>query len=259
MKRALQIEEARLLNFARRYLSEAFPNPQRMGCPTQRELRLMALQPQQADESVSDHLTFCSPCFKRYMDFLVDLQQERGVKKRLLWRDVLAWPKATPVRIGSAVMVIGLLSMVTCFVALQQDGQDVLAPLRPATTPGPIGVAPLTLDLTELSPTRGSKSQKAGSHRINVPLGLLDLTLTLPLGSEQGSYRTTLRSGDQVFWSQSTQARLHDGQMLIRTEADFRQVPPGTYNLEVESTAGIRLIQPVLIGATLPANKEQER
>ncbi len=256
MKRALQIEEARLLNFARRYLSEAFPNPQRMGCPTQRELRLMALQPQRTNESVSDHLTFCSPCFNRYMDLLAELRQERQTQKRPLWTDLLAWVKTSPAWIGSTVMVVGLISMVAYFGALPRERPKIPAPPRPVTAPSPMTFTPFTLDLRELSPTRGSKSRKAGSHRL--PGARLDLTLILPLGSEQQSYRMTLRSGDEVLWSHFAQAQLRDGQMLIRTEADLRLIPPGSYTLEVESTTGIRLTQPVLIGAALPASKEQK-
>jgi len=257
MKPNTHSEEERLLTFAKRHLSEAFPNPKRVGCPDESKLRSMAVVPREADPALGEHLAFCSPCFNRYMDLLTELRQEQQAQSRSLWKEVFAWPKTSPMWIGSAVMVIGLISMVAYFVALQREGPNVPAPFPPVTAPGPIAFTPITLDLRELSPTRGSESRKeASQRRMHIPGSQLNLTLILPLGSEPEPYRLTLRSGDQALWSQSAQGHLHDGQMLIWTEADFRQVPLGSYNLEVESPSGIRLTQPVFIGTGSPANKE---
>lgn len=259
MKQSTHVEEERLLRFAKRYLSEAFPNPERAGCPDESALRSMAVQPQRADAAVSEHLAFCSPCFNRYMDLLAELRQEERTERRLLWKDVRAWPMTSPMWIGSAVMAIGLITMIAYFVALQWEGPAPPIPPQPVVGTTPIAASPFTLDLSELSPTRGPESRNAASpRRIQVPPSLLDLTLILPLGSEQQSYRMTLRSGDEVLWSQSAHAQLQDGQMLIKTEADLRQIPQGSYNLEVASAAGIRLIQPVLVVPGLPASKEQK-
>ncbi|MGH3631517.1 MAG: hypothetical protein ACRDRL_29265, partial [Sciscionella sp.] len=105
----------------------------------------------------------------------------------------------------------------------------------------------LSLDLSNLSPVRGSETPTTGSQRVRVPRSPLDLTLTLPLASEERPYDVTLSAGVRTFWSKSAQAHLHNGQTLIRIEADFTQVPAGNYNLEVESSTGVRLIQPVFI------------
>jgi hypothetical protein len=68
--------EAEFLGFAKSYLSEAFPNPQRIGCPPDSDLQRMAEHPIEArDTNVSEHLTCCSPCFKRYMEILAGLRK----------------------------------------------------------------------------------------------------------------------------------------------------------------------------------------
>lgn len=259
MKRISHTDEARLLKFARRYLSEAYPNPERIGCPSDHQLRFMAVQPQQADPVVSEHLTFCSPCFNRYMDFLAELRHEQQAQKQPLWKQIIAW-RATPrLRIGAVAVAVLVFSVVAYLVVIQREGPR--APIAPQSriAPGPITLSPFALDLKGLSPTRGSEPTKTRSQRrIRIPGSLLDLTLTLPLGSEEQFYRLTLSAGGRVFWFQSTQAHLHNGQILIRIEADFRQVPAGSYNLEVESSAGIRLTQPVLIEAALPGSTEQK-
>jgi len=70
------IDENKFFGFAKSYLSEAFPNPQRIGCPPEGELIRMAEHPSEQDEEISDHLTGCSPCFNRYMQILAKLRTE---------------------------------------------------------------------------------------------------------------------------------------------------------------------------------------
>jgi hypothetical protein len=61
--------------FAKSYLSEAFPNSQRIGCPADSDLARMAEHPTEQDAPVSEHLTGCSPCFRRYMEILDSLKR----------------------------------------------------------------------------------------------------------------------------------------------------------------------------------------
>ena len=71
-----EFNEAEFLGFAKSYLSEAFPNPQRIGCPPDSDLQRMAEHPVEArDATVSEHLTCCSLCFNRYTEILADLRQ----------------------------------------------------------------------------------------------------------------------------------------------------------------------------------------
>jgi hypothetical protein len=68
--------EQEFLDFAKSYLSEAFPNPQRIGCPRDWELIRMSEHPkEELHAAISDHITFCSPCFNRYMEILGELKR----------------------------------------------------------------------------------------------------------------------------------------------------------------------------------------
>ncbi len=70
------IKEDEFFGFAKSYLSEAFPNPQRIGCPADSDLVRMAEHPMEhRDAGVSKHLTSCSPCFNRYMAILAELKR----------------------------------------------------------------------------------------------------------------------------------------------------------------------------------------
>jgi hypothetical protein len=69
--------EEEFRGFLNTYLSEAFPNRQRIGCPLDSDLQRMAECPVEArDAEVSEHLTCCSPCFRRYMEILADLKRK---------------------------------------------------------------------------------------------------------------------------------------------------------------------------------------
>jgi hypothetical protein len=72
-----EFSEAEFFGFAKSYLSEAFPNPQRKGCPPDSELQRMAEHPVEArDAAVSEHLTCCSHCFNHYMEILAGLRRQ---------------------------------------------------------------------------------------------------------------------------------------------------------------------------------------
>jgi hypothetical protein len=127
-------------------------------------------------------------------------------------------------------------------------------PLNPT-----VAYLPFSLDLSALSPVRGAESATGTQRRVPVPSSPLDLTLTLPLASTEGRYDLRLTAGSETIWSKSAQAHLLKGKTLIQVEADFRQIRTASYTLEVQSSTGIRLAQPVSIVAALPKSAEQKR
>jgi hypothetical protein len=243
-----------LLHFARSYLSDAFPNPDRQGCPPDAALRSLAVDPSGSEAKLTEHLANCSPCFNRYSELLAELKLGKSAGTSSSWRRISVWSTAHPLLVGAALVcalliAVGANLLVNCF--------NVPSPPPLQTHAGPSSTEPVKtavafrLDLSKVSPIRGAKPPTTGSMRaIPVPGSPLDFTLTLPLGSEEGSYVVRLRAGDHTLWSDSAQAHLHNAQILIRVQADFRQIPVGNYNLEVESPAGVRLTQPVLIETT---------
>lgn len=74
-----EFNEDEFFGFAKSYLSEAFPNPQRIDCPPDSALQQMAEHPvAERDDEVSKHLTGCSPCFNRYMEILAELRNRKA-------------------------------------------------------------------------------------------------------------------------------------------------------------------------------------
>jgi hypothetical protein len=248
-------KEEELLVFARSYLSDAFPNPERTGCPPDDALRLMATGSPESHESVSEHLTCCSPCFNAYMGHLA---QARAKVRTITWIR----------RSAAALGVAAILAIVAYLFFAKHQNAPIVAPRNaaPITTPATpdqtqtaVMYVPVLVDLSNVSPTRGSKQSTARSFAQIIPSGSpVALSVRLPLGSEEGLYLITLRSRRNTVWSELMQARRENGDTLLRIHADFRDLPTGSYSLQVLS-GGRRLSAPVLIKTALPESKEQKR
>jgi hypothetical protein len=264
-RRASEKKEKELLAFARVYLSEAFPNPAREGCPADSELQSLALNPRESGPEVTEHLAACSPCFRRYGELLSEFKSQREAQKELSWGTLSVWVKAHPLLAGSAVACLLLVAMGVGVLlrAIRQPNPPPIEANRKPSPTGPVNPSvaylPFGLDLSALSPIRGSESPPTGTQRSAlVPNSPLDLTLTLPLASPEGRYDLKLRTGGQTVWSKSAQAHVEKGKTLIHVEADFRQIQTGNYSLEVRSATGILFIEPVSIQPPLPNGREQK-
>jgi hypothetical protein len=260
---ALETKKKELLDFARSYLSEAFPNPDRHGCPPDAALRSLAFNPRESEPTVTEHLATCSPCFMRYSELLGELKSQPRVEPRLSFTRISEWSKAHPVLAGTAALCM-LLIVIGVGLLLHGIRQPNTPPMDTHRKPNPteplnptVAYSPFSLDLSALSPVRGSES--AGTQRrVPVPGSPLDLTLTLPLASAEGRYDLRLTAGSETVWSKSAHAHLIKGKTLIQVQGDFRQIRTGNYNLEVQSSTGIRLVQPVSIQAASPKSEEQK-
>ena len=261
---ALETKKRELLDFARSYLSEAFPNPDRQGCPPDAALRSLVFNPNESEPTVTEHLATCSPCFRRYSELLGELKSQPRLEPRLSFTRISAWSKAHPVLAGTAALCM-LLIVIGVGLLLHGIRQPNTPPMDTHRKPNPteplnptVAYSSFSLDLSALSPVRGSESATGTQQRVPVPSSPLDLTLTLPLASAEGRYDLRLTAGSETVWSKSAQAQLLKGKTLIQVEADFRQIRTGNYNLEVQSSTGIRLVQPVSIQAASPKSGEQK-
>ena len=249
--------EQDLLDFTRSYLSEDFPNPERRGCPPDDALKVQASRPIQSDESISDHLTCCSPCFNAYMAHLAHARavkvQSEGIRRA-------TWIRRSLVTAGLAVVLV-----IAIYVVLtRRHGDPTVAPRTPAPSGNPRTPAqvlatsmyvPVLIDLSNASPVRGANQSEAGPSPQVIPsTPLIDFTLQLPIGSEARGYSVILSTNRRRVWSGSAQGHLENGQMFLRTRADFTHVGVGNYDLVVASK-GFRLSVPVVVKIT-PSGRE---
>src|SRR5260370_39711065 len=101
---ALETKKRELLDFARSYLSEAFPNPDRQGCPPDAALRSLAFNPNESEPTVTEHLAVCSPCFKRYTKLLAELKSQQPAEERSASTRTFILANAHPLLVRAAVM-----------------------------------------------------------------------------------------------------------------------------------------------------------
>jgi hypothetical protein len=264
-RRAFERRGNDFLDFARSYLSEAFPNPDRQGCPPDPALRSLAFNPTEGEPAVTQHLAFCSPCFRRYSELLAELKSQQQAAESP-WSRIYLWSRAHLV-LAATALACALFTAIGVSLLLRGIRQPSAPPIETNRKPSPtqpvnpnVAYLPFSLDLSRLSfPVRGSESAPTGTkQRVLVPNSRLNLTLTLPFASPEGRYEVKLAAGGQTFWSKSAQAHLQEGKTLIQVEADFTKIQAGNYNLEVRSLSGIRLIQPVSIQPPLLHSGEQK-
>jgi hypothetical protein len=248
-KRQVFEREQDLLEFAHSYLSEAFPNPERKGCPPDNALRILASRPTESDESTSNHLTCCSPCFNAYMAYLAHARAEL-VESQKIRR--ATWIRRSLVTAGALALL--MIALYVFFnrrpidpTVAPRTPEPVGKPETPAQMPTTAMYVPVLVDLSNASPVRGLDQGEASPSLQVIPSSpLINLNLLLPLGSEERRYSVRLSSSRDVVWSGLAQAHLENGQMLLRMHADFSDIPAGNYDLVVVSE-GFRLTVPVLV------------
>ena len=166
-KRRVFEREQDLLEFARSYLSEAFPNPERKGCPPNDALRVLASRPTDTDESISNHLTCCSPCFNAYMAHLAHARAEL-IESQKIRR--ATWVTRSLVTAG--VLAILMIALYVFFnrrhmepTVAPRTPEPVGKPATPAQMPATAMYVPVLVDLSNASPVRGHDQGEPVLHR----------------------------------------------------------------------------------------------
>jgi hypothetical protein len=246
-----------LFKFGRAYLSEAFPNPERKGCPPDKALRLLASRPTQGDPSITDHVTCCSPCFNVYMAHLEHARAEANESRRM---GRARWVKWSVVSAGVAAMLaISIYLSVIKRQSAPAVGQRPPTPISKPGTPTQMSATakylPVLVDFSTSGPGRGiSQGPPTHSAQVVPASQFVELTLQLPIGSEAAIYSVKLKSKMRTEWASTGRAHLESGQPLLRIRADFSHIPPGQHDLVVASK-GLHLSVPVMLKSTQTNNQ----
>ena len=231
-RRVAEDNSEELFRFAHSYLSTAFPNPTRNGCPADTALSALASDPLAADPAIGEHISCCSPCFTRYIEILSAQRSTLPVRSRGWAPRPFAWVVAVLVLAAATTIYVGIRSTVTA---------------RRST--GGQAYARLVIDLEPFSSSRApTEEEQPENPELILPRRPTDLVLELPVGSNEGSYRVSLNATDKVLWSALITASLNDHKLSLETNADFSKISAGHYLLRVESDTGIEINAPVFLG-----------
>jgi len=213
-------EEA-LVAAAARLFRAGFPNSERIGCPS-REL-LVSVSRHSASESdsrrVLDHLSCCSPCFGDYEKLARQNRLARNLKFLALCASVL------------------LCICLTAWYYSKTPGRPQIEPPVAKEKAPPQPVQPLqlaTLDLRRQTTVRGEQRPAASTEVLTIPARSLDLSVYLPLGSEEGEYEMQLLSEpERPLLSRTGSAALVGNDVVLRLVANLSSVEPGPYTLRL--------------------------
>src|SRR5207248_11202062 len=134
-RRSFEKKERVLLDFARSYLSEGFPNPDREGCPPDDALRSLAFSPMECGPEVTEHLAACSPCFRRYSELLAELKSQQQAAESP-WSSISLWSKAHLVLAASA-LACALFIAIGVSLLLRGIRQPSAPPIETNRKPSP--------------------------------------------------------------------------------------------------------------------------
>ena len=215
-----------------------FPNPERKDCPGTSVLRAIATKSISMRDPAIEHVGRCSPCFAELTEMRRDLQ-----RRKLLW--------AT----GTAAAVVVLLALLVGYFTLPRFNKPAV---EEATQRGPTDLRKSTAQSGEPTPTRGTASTAAvpqpkydtalldlrnvsaartteppdptSTQPIEIPRGLLALTIELPIGSAAGSYEMEIRTPNQPpIRVAKGEAKIDDGITRLIINIDTSSIQAGEY------------------------------
>jgi hypothetical protein len=188
-----------------------------MGCPDGPTLNRLAHRDSTLEPSpdLIDHIATCSPCFIEYSRF------RTGHK----------------LRIGVSYALISFAAVAALFII----GRSLYAPLgRPAISQkesarSPEPLKEMVVDLRTWGAFRSDApqpQQRPGPLRF--PRARLDLSIYLPVGSEEGTYDVALVASSERSLREATgEARLRNFVQVLPVELDLRGISPGLYELRI--------------------------
>jgi hypothetical protein len=197
-------------------LRGAHPNPTREGCPPHDVLVTLSRRERPIDDPAWEHLLDCSPCYAEVRDMQrAHLIASGDVTRRRWWMAAAA----------AAVVVIA--AGVWWIVA----GSGTRSIVPPSSAP-----LQVTLDLRPYAVTRSTDTLDAPPP-LELPRGMVELTLLLLVGSEPGPYDVQVLDSERrpLAFAQG-EATIREFVTTLRVTLDLSEMTSGSHSLAVRRT-----------------------
>jgi hypothetical protein len=209
-------QERQLLKALSAAIRSELRNPDRRGCPTVAAVRQLARRGLSVDDTgdLVDHVATCAHCFEAYMQY----RRRRRIA-----------------RVGGPVV-----AFVTALIGLAVFWH-LWAPINstrhPQTAHFPIPpILKASIDYREGSPTRSPDVPAGAARTPRLQMELLDLTILLPFGTEDGQYAIEIRSSSGKTMMKASGAMQWNGTAeAVTVKLDLRQLSPGDYTIALRS------------------------
>lgn len=211
-------QEQHLLRLGRKLMLDRHPNPQRLGCPLKAELRATAvnraLLPQAKIDSVIDHITICSPCFREFSQY----RQNARLRKRL------------PLLLLACSLLVAATVLAGAYISRiwRPQQPNIITRVPPGR---PVRQA-IVLDLRNQVPLRSDEPQVQPQTQpaLQLPRVPAELSIYLPVGSDEGKYTMQiLRKDKQRLLTTEGDATMQDDIMVLHVQIDLQQLSAGDY------------------------------
>lgn len=212
-----------------------YPNPDRVGCPSDEAIERLAHEDQDLlrnDELIS-HVASCSPCFRKHVACRDQVRSRNRLK-------IAALATAAVLVLVLAVLTVRNLTMAPGQTGISKGGlpsrvpeskaqienQPRAQPDRVAPTSKPDEWVVATLDLRDLSGSRGEGETRPRTR--DLARERLNLRVLLPVGSPSGPYEITVRdlAGD-FSRTVTANARVNAGETSAQAKLDLTEAPRG--------------------------------
>lgn len=204
----------------------ANPNPTRQGCPSHDVLVALSRRERPIEDPAYEHLLDCSPCYVEVRDM------QRAHLMAMHDRPARRW------WIGAAAAAALIVAVGAWWFAAGRGA-----------APGEAGATmQVTLDLRPYSVTRSPTAPDAPPP-LELPRGVVELTLLLPVGSEPGPYDVQLLDAEQrsLVSTQGT-AAIRDFVTTLPATFDLSDVTAGNYRLAIRKIGDGWRLYPAFVG-----------
>ncbi len=201
-------DEERFVEAGRRVLLDGgYPNPDRVGCPGSNVLKALAERRTDLREARDQvlHIGMCSPCFAEYSVFRKQAKRSKTLEL--------------------------VLACVALLLVIGGAGWLWEANVAHKTSEQPQAIA---LDLRNWVVLRGDQTPSANSGPIQLPRGRLDLTISLPSGSQTGNYEVQVSTeSGKTLVNAIGNAAIENGITVMKARVDLSKIYSGNYLLGI--------------------------
>jgi hypothetical protein len=191
------------------------PNPERLDCPSPDAVNAVVMRDLSFPDfdDIVDHIATCAPCLEEY--------NRRRHRNRLR--------KASAVVLACASLL--LLALFWNRGLLKQHRTN-----EPTAKEAPAPVIAATLDYTNWTAERSAGSGPRSVQTPHLIRARFDLTIKLPIGTEDGIYTVQFRSKSDEPVAEAVGTAAWNGTAeALKIRTDLRDVPAGAYSVTIRA------------------------
>jgi len=217
--------EKRLVKMAAEAARKDCPNPERIGCPSSDAVdAIVGRRLSFPDfDNVIDHIATCGPCLEEYN------RQRRRYRLR---------------NIGTVALACAGLLILALFWRYSPRLPHPKTPLAKEVS-APVLTA--MLDYRSWTAERSGQGPRR-SESPHLTRAQLDLTVRLPIGTEDGVYTVQFRSQNGQLVAEAVGSATWDGMAeALRIRTDLHNVPAGAYTVAIRSANSSFRLYPLVL------------